>query len=87
MATGVTRRVAGNPDDAEARELRREIKKLEEELRAYESDDEGFDETMLEALEPHERAKVEKALQMRHDKEVALTDDLAIPLELSLIHI
>ena len=82
MSTGITRRVSGNPEEAEARDLRQEIRNLQAELKAYQSDDAGFDETMLEALEPHERVKVEMALQDRRDKEMALTNNLDIPLEL-----
>lgn len=80
VETGEVRRVAGNPEELEAKELRQKIKALEAELQEYKS--ERSDEPMLAALEPAERAKVERALRERKEKEMALTGGLELSLEL-----
>ena len=76
VVTGQTRRVAGNPEEMEATQLKSEIKQLEDELRSYESDDGEIDETMLEILEPEDRAKVEAYLAKKEAREKALTTGL-----------
>ncbi|GAB7341353.1 hypothetical protein MBLNU457_7613t1 [Dothideomycetes sp. NU457] len=82
VETGQTRRVAGNPEEMEATQLKSEIRQLEDELRSYESDEGEIDETMLEILEPADRAKVEAYLAKKDARETALTTGLEIPTEL-----
>ena len=78
--TGATRRVAGNPEELEAAELRQKIAALEKELAEYQNEE--SDEDMLAALEPEDRAKVEKALKERKQYEADRTDGLNVSLDM-----
>ncbi|KAG9896368.1 hypothetical protein KCU94_g10814, partial [Aureobasidium melanogenum] len=78
--TGATRRVAGNPEELEAAELRQKIAALEKELAEYQNEE--SDEDMLAALEPEDRAKVEKALRERKQHEADVTDGLNVSLDM-----
>ncbi|THV83798.1 hypothetical protein D6D29_03608 [Aureobasidium pullulans] len=80
METGVTRRVEGNPEELEAQELRQKIAALERELKEYRNEE--SDEDMLAALEPADRAKVEKALKERNKHEADLTSGLTVSLDM-----
>ena len=80
VETGVIRRVAGNPEELEAKELRRKIQALEAELQEYKS--EMSDADLMAALGPAERAKVERAMQQRDSKKEHLTAGLEVSLEL-----
>lgn len=79
VETGTIRRVAGNPEELEAKELRQKIKALEAELKEYKS--EVSDEALMAALEPEERAKVQLALRKRNKSERELTTGLEVSLE------
>lgn len=81
VKTGETQHVAGNPEDLEVDELRQRIRRLEDKLKGYDSnhDDDTFEPALLEALEPHERVKVEEALKARRVKKEALISGLDIP--------
>jgi pentatricopeptide repeat protein len=80
VETGATRRIAGNPEELEAAELRQKISALEQELSEYQNEE--SDEDMLAALEPEDRAKVEKALAARNKHETELTDGLNVSLDM-----
>lgn len=80
METGTIRRVAGNPEELEAAELRKKIKALEAELHAYQSD--TSDEGLMAGLEPEEREKATAALAKHRARERSLTSGLEIGLEL-----
>jgi pentatricopeptide repeat protein len=80
VETGATRRIAGNPEELEAAELRQKIAALEKELSEYQNEE--SDEDMLAALEPEDRAKVEKALAARNQHETELTDGLNVSLDM-----
>ncbi|KAI5236218.1 hypothetical protein E4T43_08789 [Aureobasidium subglaciale] len=80
VETGATRRMAGNPEEMEAEELRRKIAALEKELKEYRNED--SDEDMLAALDPEDRAKVEKALKERDQHEANLTSGLTVSLDM-----
>jgi pentatricopeptide repeat protein len=80
VETGATRRIAGNPEELEAAELRQKIAALEQELSEYQNEE--SDEDMLAALEPEDRAKVEKALAARNKHETELTDGLNVSLDM-----
>ncbi|KAI4726345.1 hypothetical protein E4T49_05870 [Aureobasidium sp. EXF-10728] len=80
VETGATRRIAGNPEEIEAAELREKIAALEKELAEYRNED--SDEDMLAALEPEDRAKVEKALKERDQHEAELTEGLNVSLDM-----
>ena len=88
MATGEVTRVAGNPEELEAAELREKIKKLEEELKGYASEEMneyGVTPSMLKLLEPHEKAAMERAMKEERETRNAVTEGLNIPLEPSLM--
>ncbi|KAH0024474.1 hypothetical protein KCU78_g5067, partial [Aureobasidium melanogenum] len=78
--TGATRRISGNPEELEAAELRQKIAALEKELAEYQNEE--SDEDMLAALEPEDRAKVEKALRERKQHEADVTDGLNVSLDM-----
>ncbi|KAH0351934.1 hypothetical protein KCU81_g2058, partial [Aureobasidium melanogenum] len=78
--TGATRRIAGNPEELEAAELRQKIAALEKELAEYQNEE--SDEDMLAALEPEDRAKVEKALKERKQLEADRVDGLNVSLDM-----
>ncbi|KAK6001599.1 hypothetical protein QM012_002930 [Aureobasidium pullulans] len=78
--TGATRRIAGNPEELEAAELRQKIAALEKELAEYQNEE--SDEDMLAALDPEDRAKVEKALKDRKQHEADVTDGLNVSLDM-----
>lgn len=80
VETGATRRVAGNPEELEAAELRQKISALEKELSEYQ--DQESDEDMLAAMEPEDRAKMEKALAARNQQQTELTDGLNVSLDM-----
>lgn len=80
METGAIRRVAGNPDELEAKDLRKKIKALEAELQEYKSD--TSDEGLMAGLEPEEREKAQVALDKHRARERSLTSGLEISLEL-----
>ncbi|KAI4849671.1 hypothetical protein E4T44_02494, partial [Aureobasidium sp. EXF-8845] len=80
VETGATRRIAGNPEELEAAELRQKIAALEKELSEYQNEE--SDEDMLAALEPEDRAKVEKALAERNQRETELTHGLNVSLDM-----
>lgn len=80
VETGAIRRVSGNPEEIERRELRQKIKALEAELSEYKS--EISDGALMAALEPQERKQVERALQERKSKEQVLTSGLEVSLDL-----
>lgn len=78
--TGATRRIAGNPEELEAAELRQKIAALEKELAEYQNEE--SDEDMLAALEPEDRAKIETALKERKQHEADVTDGLNVSLDM-----
>jgi pentatricopeptide repeat protein len=80
VETGATRRIAGNPEELEAAELRQKIAALEKELSEYQNEE--SDEDMLAALEPEDRVKVEKALAERNQHETELTHGLNVSLDM-----
>ena len=80
VETGATRRIAGNPEELEAAELRQKIAALEKELSEYQ--DQESDEDMLAAMEPEDRAKMEKALAARNKQQTELTDGLNVSLDM-----
>ncbi|KAJ9624827.1 hypothetical protein H2203_004777 [Taxawa tesnikishii (nom. ined.)] len=83
VETGAVRRVAGNPEEMEAKKLRQQIKELEAELQDYKSADGGLSsETFLAGLTPEERAKVQDALRRKKEEDKAMTKGLEISLEL-----
>lgn len=84
VETGERRRVTENPEETEARELRQKIRQLEAELRTYKSSDtEELDESLLAALSPEERAKVQRALREQKRREAEVTDGLYVTNQLS----
>lgn len=80
MQTGVVKRLAGNPDEIEARELRAKIKALEAELKEYRSDE--SDESLMAAMEPQEKQKVELAIKKQKARIHDMTQGLEISHEL-----
>ncbi|GAB7354038.1 hypothetical protein MBLNU459_g4621t1 [Dothideomycetes sp. NU459] len=80
METGTVRRIAGNPEEMEAKELRKKIKALEAELREYQSD--TSDKGLMAGLEPEEKGMVQVALKKHRARQAELTRGLEVSLEL-----